>query len=755
LRAAFSCGGFFLTAARAASAFALAAPGSDRLFAAGERGPTPARPTTSFVRRPPPWYTRRRLSVSPYPVTRTDRRHGGGDATVGAAERVGLYGPGDEAGPGAPLTLDHPPGVRWHRWALLALTLLAGCLRFFRIGHPTFWIDEAFTYWRVSGSYEDLIAILRDGGFTPLHYEACWLLGRVTDLSPFHMRLIPAVCGTLMVPAMYFLARQVARRDVALLAAALTCCSAYLLNYSRDAKMYMDAWLFAALHLGCLMWWLRTRRTVAWLGWVAAGLAMGGIHATSLVLLVVQPVMLLTSRNLKWWHAAAFLGGVALVLAGPGGYYAMFNQWTERIEHQGWRRASGLMWVDWFNAGRDGVIDNLRYPASAFLFNWEWPKATEEAKIAPAVLYWFKTLGFALAVLVAAGLFPWHASVSGRARHAGVGAEDARESLPEPWWRGTSWIAAWVVLPLFAFYLVSAKGIVSPLDALPVLRGWLDTPFKLAAVVIVLLAAFSACGATLRQRLGKTGATLSIVAGLLAVCWGVGALVVVRNADSVWVPRYLGVVWPALAIAACACVMRLPGWPLRAAAIALLLGLNLANGVARMTWLTQPPLDRVARDVVAGDGDGAATRTFVSSRQGQIFSPGLLNPEGRYYLLQASGRRVKPDEFLRGNFDFRPEGFEKAFGMAFNIGTAPGAVKAKLDAEPRTSRVILWDQFFTPPAPIGDRDSVLDALGPGWRRVTSEDVLVYKNFSWEWSHAWRRREYVRDQGVARTAPSPP
>src|SRR5689334_9465104 len=57
---------------------------------------------------------------------------------------------------------------RLHLLLLLALTGLGAGLRFFRIDHPTIWIDEAFTYWRVSGSYADLINILREGGFTPL-----------------------------------------------------------------------------------------------------------------------------------------------------------------------------------------------------------------------------------------------------------------------------------------------------------------------------------------------------------------------------------------------------------------------------------------------------------------------------------------------------------------------------------------------------------------------------------------------------------
>ena len=42
---------------------------------------------------------------------------------------------------------------RWHLLLLLGLTLVGAGLRFFRIDHPTLWIDEGFTYWRVSGSY--------------------------------------------------------------------------------------------------------------------------------------------------------------------------------------------------------------------------------------------------------------------------------------------------------------------------------------------------------------------------------------------------------------------------------------------------------------------------------------------------------------------------------------------------------------------------------------------------------------------------
>jgi predicted membrane-bound mannosyltransferase len=159
--------------------------------------------------------------------------------------------------------IDPPPNVDstddavWRDWlvaarrpgvgAVVALTLIGGVLRFINLDQPPLLWDEAATYTRVCGTYQQLIAVLRTDGFVPLHYELYWLMGRLATLTPFVMRLIPAICGTLMIPAIYLLARQVASRRVATVAAALTAFSAFLLVYSRDAKMYMELWLAATL----------------------------------------------------------------------------------------------------------------------------------------------------------------------------------------------------------------------------------------------------------------------------------------------------------------------------------------------------------------------------------------------------------------------------------------------------------------------------------------------------------------------------
>ena len=149
---------------------------------------------------------------------------------------------------------------------LLLLTLAAGAFRFATLDRPPLWGDEALTYSRVIGSFADLLDILRYDGFMPLHYEIYWWLqhGLPIDLhhqlaphlvlTPKVMRIVPALCGTLMVPAMYFAAVQIASRRAALLAAAFAAVSAYLMGYSHDAKMYIQTWLFVTLNLGCCWW---------------------------------------------------------------------------------------------------------------------------------------------------------------------------------------------------------------------------------------------------------------------------------------------------------------------------------------------------------------------------------------------------------------------------------------------------------------------------------------------------------------------
>jgi hypothetical protein len=365
----------------------------------------------------------------------------------------------------------------WLHWTcLILLTLVAGAMRLIRYDHPPLWGDEALVYSRVTGSYGELLYILRNSdGFMPLHYSLYWLLGQFYRLDPFMMRLPVALMGTLMVPAMYLLARQVSDRRTALLVAAFAACSAWLMNYSRDTKMYTPLWLFVTLNLGCLMWWLNSKRRIAYWSWIAAGAAAVGIHSPALILLPLQPLLLLTQRRLHWKHGLMMLAGIGLIGVGPAIYYTQFSRFIERtggpvpgavVNEDGavdgnWGQA-GLSWIEQRTRGRtptDMVLDT----STAYLLGYEWPfDAAVQDEIVPHTLTAARIVTAVMMLLLAMALFPWPRQWRSRSLD---------ESQEQAWWQRGLWVIALLVLPVYGFfYPRSYQDSSSPLDWLGVVN---------------------------------------------------------------------------------------------------------------------------------------------------------------------------------------------------------------------------------------------------------------------------------------------
>jgi hypothetical protein len=218
-----------------------------------------------------------------------------------------------------------------------------------------------------------------------------------------------------------------------------------MLGYSRDAKMYMETWLFITLHVACLLWWLRTRTRVSWWAWVCCGVIMVGLQAVAAAILPIELIIVLTARRGYWrslavllyaiveapiafltdvmatggvqragrpgssyrWFQRTFAGfhwppilffliGTAIILVGPWIFYTQFSTRAARVyqserEELNWS-ATGIFWVGPYNEGRDGW-DLLRYTATAFAYNWEWPKPKDEPLIRERTLKLLKGAG--------------------------------------------------------------------------------------------------------------------------------------------------------------------------------------------------------------------------------------------------------------------------------------------------------------------------------------------------------------------------
>lgn len=386
---------------------------------------------------------------------------------------------------------------RGHWIALIAIILFGAILRFICLDRPTLWGDETAVWARTVGPFRDLLETNRVDGFMPLHYEFYWWLTHTWQPTPWLMRLPCAIAGTLMIPAMYFLARQLAKPRVALLVAFLAATSSYLLSYSRDAKMYTQTWLLVTLHAGCIFWWLRRGGGVAWWSWVASGVAMVGVHAPAwLVLAVDIPAVLMCcwSSGRGWakglLYLILFLVGLGIMGIGPAIYKTYYNTWAERSGGLAPGATAQTAEGEWHNSGLDWIkhhvddktgLEQVRDSASSYLINYA---RAEEMVIDGRVpipqwvldTAWGTLTGIILVLLVAA--IPWSSR-----------SAPCRLTL-EHWgrWKVSFWLAAWLILPTYGFfYCRSVRDADSPVIWLQNATAYIGFHIFWALPAVVLL----------------------------------------------------------------------------------------------------------------------------------------------------------------------------------------------------------------------------------------------------------------------------
>ena len=715
--------------------------------------------------------------------------------------------------PGAPAVAcaSAPASVgAWHYLALLLIIVFGGLLRFAYLEHPTLWGDEVATWQRTNGTFQDLLENNRGDGFVPLHYELYWALRQAWPPTPWMMRLPTAIAGILMIPAMYLLARQLVRPRVALMVALMTASSAYMLNYSRDAKMYMECWFFVALHAGCFIWWLRGGGGVAWWGWVAAGCAAVGFHSTAWLVIAVGLVMFLTQGRIGFWRPMAYVLGLAIIGAGPAMFYYGYNSWAERsgglapgaIETGGDadRRNSGFAWVADCVRNKTGP-QLVSESASAYMVGYSrseeviGPDDTVPIPVWILNLAWGFVTGMVLMLLVAAVRWPVRKGTELQGENAGP--------PPTAWWRVALWVACWVVLPTYGlFYCRSMEMPASPMDWLANAREYVGwnwkwlvplclalcwagarwTWIKWALAWALALAVASVLGWCIKEggvewyvNLMDWGGTSAMAGSLvvlgIAVSWaacparrwqralglvlvGAGVLLMCQGGwlvwdvlrqraekagqahwQPLWMPRYLGIIWPAVALAICIAVSRLPGRPLRWVVFAAVIAANLAQYGARIVLDNEPRIDLVAADIVRGNGN-PLVRVYVNGGRGGS-SPAMASINGRvgqYYLALGSGVEAPPD---------RGRGWWANDGVYNRLGS-PRTMGQDVQSRPTVKTVVIWEKLGNSQ---GTSPAVFEAaLGPKWKLTDQWEQTIRRHWNWQDIDSLRRLAFTRQDG---------
>jgi len=311
----------------------------------------------------------------------------------------------------------------WALPALALLTVLAALQRFPARALEGLWFDEVFTVVLAAQDLPSLIdRALADQTNPPGFYLLTWAWTRLGGFDLAWMRTLPALAGTLVVPAVALLARQlgVSWRG-ALLAALLANASPLLLAMSVELRAYALLALLAAVStVLALRQAARSHETLRTAAPLAlTQLALVALHYFGALVVIGQCAALLWTDRRRLPRAVLTALPAALV---------------------------ALAWVGVVLSGADG---------DAVGSNASWIETPDFARLrgfAPSVLgtfglgagaLWSTTL-LAAAILLAA----WHALSASTAPAPGSTTEGAR----------ARWLLALGVLPLVLVFFASSLG---------------------------------------------------------------------------------------------------------------------------------------------------------------------------------------------------------------------------------------------------------------------------------------------------------
>jgi uncharacterized membrane protein len=154
------------------------------------------------------------------------------------------------------------------------------------------WLDEAITIHQAHLSIHDLFRSLYFGDRQPpLYHLTLWLTIRAFGDSEFAVRLPTLIAGTLVIPALYELGRELYDRRTGLFAAAFATASPLLVWYSQEVRMYTFATLFGLLALLTQLRVIRKGTMGNWAAYILATAALLWSHYFGLLLIAVQQVI--------------------------------------------------------------------------------------------------------------------------------------------------------------------------------------------------------------------------------------------------------------------------------------------------------------------------------------------------------------------------------------------------------------------------------------------------------------------------------
>ncbi len=147
-------------------------------------------------------------------------------------------------------------------WWVVALTIAAGVLRFYRIGAQSLWVDELWTLKAAVVGGKLTVASVFTNVQGPAHAVLVHAVSTFSS-SEAALRGISALFGTATVPVVYLLGAGIVDRRTGLIAALLAAVSPFLLWYSQELRNYAMLIFLAAVAM-LAVWRIVSNRSGPW-----------------------------------------------------------------------------------------------------------------------------------------------------------------------------------------------------------------------------------------------------------------------------------------------------------------------------------------------------------------------------------------------------------------------------------------------------------------------------------------------------------
>jgi 4-amino-4-deoxy-L-arabinose transferase-like glycosyltransferase len=208
---------------------------------------------------------------------------------------------------------------------VLALTGAAFCLRFYRLGFHSLWLDEVVTVRDAAHSFREIPSVI--ASYPPLWAYITRIFYLLFGPNDFWLRVPAVLFGTITVPIIWWAAKRFYGDRAAFWAGLLMAVSVFDVLYSQEVRMYT---LVALLALVSMVFWTRafeTREKKYWL--LYAGITLVGLYTHNWFpfLVFAQSV---------WFAVMNFRQGSMdrKGMAAYGGIAALYSPWLFVLKKQ-------------------------------------------------------------------------------------------------------------------------------------------------------------------------------------------------------------------------------------------------------------------------------------------------------------------------------------------------------------------------------------------------------------------------------------